>query len=190
MSFDLGLTGGDGGQYIRYNASTGTWQVDGETIQLTQFVVDHNSLRTGWGKIVAGMGPDWQWDAQPGVKGNQPSDEHKRGFSLQIFAKSFGQREWSTNSAGSNRGLTAIWGQIAEQAAANPGKLPVLKFNGATPTSVGKGMTQVPNFTLEKWVDTPPGMGVQKPALAAAPSAAPVAAAPKAAPAAAVEDEF
>ena len=44
MSFDLGLTGGDGGQYIRYNASTGTWQVDGEMVQMGQFVVDHNSL--------------------------------------------------------------------------------------------------------------------------------------------------
>ncbi len=185
MSFDLGLTGGDGGQYIRYNASTGTWQVDGETVQLGQFVVDHNSLRTGWGKIVAGMGPDWQWDAQPGVKGSQPSEDHKRGFSLQIYAKSFGQREWSTNSAGSNRGLTAIWGQIAEQSAANPGKLPVLKFMSATPTSVGKGMTQVPNFSLEKWIDPPAEFGIQnrvitKPAAAPAPVAAPAAA----------EDEF
>ena len=187
MSFDLGLTGGDGGQYIRYNASTGTWQVDGEAVQMGQFVVDHNSLRTGWGKIVAGMGPDWQWDAQPGVKSAQPSDEHKRGFSLQIYAKSFGQREWSTNSAGSNRGLTAVWGKIAEQAAANPGKVPVLKFTGATPTSVGKGMTQVPNLVLEKWIDPPADFGIQGRAVASKPAAP----APSvAAPAAAVEDEF
>lgn len=186
MSFDLGLTGGDGGQYIRYNASTGTWQVDGGQVQVGQFVVDHKSLRTGWGKIVAGMGPDWKWDAQPGVKGEQPSEEHKRGFSLQLYSKGFGQREWSTNSAGSNRGLTAIWGQIAEQAAANPGKLPVLKFTGATPTSVGKGMTQVPNFTLEKWIDPPAEFGIQGRAVT---SQAP-APAPAAQPAAVVEDEF
>jgi len=186
MSFDLGLTGGDGGQYIRYNASTGTWQVDGEMVQVGQFVIDHNSLKTGWGKIVAGMGPEWSWDERPGVKGQQPSDEHKRGFSLQIYSKSFGQREWSTNSAGSNRGLTAIWGAVSDQAAANAGKLPVVKFNGATPTSVGKGMTQVPNFTLEKWIDPPADFGIQGRAMAA--PAAPAATAPK--PVAVVEDEF
>jgi len=80
MSFDLGLTGEGGGQYIRYNASTGTWNVDGNQVQLGQFLVDITSLKTGWGKIVAGTAPSWQWDTRPGVKGDQPSDEHKRGF--------------------------------------------------------------------------------------------------------------
>ena len=189
MSIDLGLTGGDGGSYIRYNASTGTWQVDGEAIQMGQFLLDPNSLRTGWGKIVAGMGPDWSWDERPGVKGPQPSDEHKRGFSLQLYSKSFGQREWSTNSAGSNKGLTAIWGEVSDQAAANPGKVPVLKFLGATPTSIGKGMTQVPNFKLEKWIDPPADFGTQGRVTVSA--ASPVKAAPAAAPAAeALQDEF
>jgi hypothetical protein len=155
MSFDLGLTGEGGGQYIRYNASTGTWNVDGNQVQLGQFLVDHSSLKTGWGKIVAGTAPSWQWDTRPGVKGDQPSDEHKRGFSLQIYSKAIGQREWSTNSAGSNKGLSAIWGAIADQSRANPGKVPVLKYTGSTVVAIGKGSTQVPNFTLEKWIDPP-----------------------------------
>jgi hypothetical protein len=163
MSFDLGLTGEGGGQYIRYNASTGTWNVDGEQIQLGQFLVDPTSLKTGWGKIVAGSSPSWSWDTRPGVKGDQPSDEHKRGFSLQMYSKTIGQREWSTNSAGSNKGLSAIWGQISDQAVANPGKVPVLKFTGATVIAIGKGSTQVPNFTLEKWVDAPADFALYDP---------------------------
>lgn len=155
MSFDLGLTGEGGGQYIRYNASTGTWNVDGNQVQLGQFLVDPTSLKTGWGKIVAGTAPSWQWDTRPGVKGDQPSDEHKRGFSLQIYSKAIGQREWSTNSAGSNKGLSAIWGAIADQSVANPGKVPVLKYTGSTVIAIGKGSTQVPNFTLEKWIEAP-----------------------------------
>jgi hypothetical protein len=45
-------------------------------------------------------------------------------------------------------------------------------------------MTQVPNFTLEKWIDPPADFGIQGRAVAT-----PAAPAPKPAPAAA-EDEF
>lgn len=155
MTIDLGLTGEGGGQYIRYNASTGTWNVDGQPVQFGQFLLDPTSLKTGWGKITAGTAPSWQWDTRPGVKGEQPTEEHKRGFSLQLYSKAIGQREWSTNSAGSNKGLSAIWGAISDQAVANPGKVPVMKYTGSTVIAIGKGSTQVPNFTLDKWIDAP-----------------------------------
>jgi hypothetical protein len=80
-----------------------------------------------------------------------------------MYSKTIGQREWSTNSAGSNKGLSAIWGQISDQAVANPGKVPVLKWNGATVIAIGKGSTQVPNFTLEKWVDAPADFALYDP---------------------------
>lgn len=173
----LNLSGG-GGAYIRFGAAANAWIVSGEEITFNQCLVDPSSLRTGWGQIEAGMAPDWVWDDYPGARSKAPSPEHKRGFSLFLYVKGHGWREWATTSAGSNMGLEALWPAIAEQQGANAGKVAVLAYAGSTAQKVGKGTTRVPNFSVVKWIVDPEG---ERPSQDAAPivvAAPPPAAAP------------
>ena len=180
----LNLSSG-GGAYVRFSAAANAWIVSGEEISFNQCLLDPSSLRTGWGHIEAGMAPDWVWDDTPGARSKAPSSNHKRGFSLFLFLKGHGWREWATTSAGSNMGLEALWPAIAEQQGANPGKVAVLAYAGSTAQKVGKGTTRVPNFSVVKWIVDPEG---ERPSHGGTP--APVAAAPApAAPAAATSAE-
>ena len=39
--------------------------------------------------------------------------------------------------------------------AKQPGKLPVVAFNGSTKINVGEGSTCVPDLVIDKWIDAP-----------------------------------
>ena len=176
----LNLSSG-GGAYVRFSAAANAWIVSGEEISFNQCLLDPTSLRTGWGHIEAGMAPDWVWDDTPGARSKAPSPNHKRGFSLFLFLKGHGWREWATTSAGSNMGLEALWPVVAEQQGANAGKVAVLAYAGSTAQKVGKGTTRVPNFSVVKWIVDPEGERPSHGAAAPAPIAAPSPAAPAAA---------
>lgn len=42
-----------------------------------------------------------------------------------------------------------------EEANKGKGQLPVVEYSGATPTKIGKGSTNIPNFKILKFVDSP-----------------------------------
>jgi hypothetical protein len=151
----LDLDNGGGGEYIRFKPSVNGWYVDGEEIDFKGFSVDPKSLRTGWGLIQEGEAPAWVWDEQVGVKGPRPEGEYKRGFSLMVYIKDYGWREWSSNGAGVNMGLVNIWKEIDAGMAKNKGKLAALKYAGSSAESIGKGSTRIPRFELAKWIDAP-----------------------------------
>lgn len=178
--------GGSGGAYIRFMPSANAWVFNKEEITLDALVIDHESVRTGWGKMSEGAAPEWQWDDRLGVAGSRPSDEHKRGFSVKMFTKQTGTVEWSSTGTGPVMGFDAVFEAIWNAKDANPGKVPVVKYTGSTPLKVGKGNTRTPNFALVKWVDRASipweGEAEAVPAPAPAPK--------KAAPAPAVEDDL
>lgn len=176
----LNLSSG-GGAYVRFSAAANAWFVSGEEISFNQCLLDPTSLRTGWGHIEAGMAPDWGWDDTPGARSKAPSSNHKRGFSLFLFLKGHGWREWATTSAGSNMGLEALWPAVAEQQGANAGKVAVLAYGGSTAQKVGKGTTRVPNFSVVKWIVDPEGERSGQMAAAPVAIAVPSPAAPPAA---------
>jgi hypothetical protein len=188
----LNINGG-GGSYIRFMPSANAWVYDKSEVTIDVIVFDQDTVRTGWGKMSEGNAPEWQWDERLGVGGPQPSSEHKRGFAIKLFAKGIGTVEWSSTGTGPVIGFDAIFEQIWNQKAANPGKVPVVKYTGSTSTKIGKGNTRVPNFQLVKWADrdSVPWGNEEKaeaaPAAAPAPAAKPAPA--KAAPAAAPVDD-
>ena len=151
----LDLENGSGGEYIRFKPSVNAWYVDGEEIDFKGFSVDPDSLRTGWGLIQEGEAPQWVWDKQVGVKGPRPEGEYKRGFSVMVYLKDYGWREWSSNGSGVNKGLAAIWESIHTGHSKNKGKLAGLKYTGSSAESIGKGTTRIPKFELARWVDAP-----------------------------------
>lgn len=144
--------GGSAGSYVRFMPSANAWMHGGAEVQLKQIVFDHASVRTGWGKMAEGSAPEWQWDNQLGVRSPQPSDEHKRGFSIRLYAKAIGVAEWSSTGTGPCMGFDAIFDQIWNEKDANAGKVPVVEYTGSEPIKVGKGNTRKPQFRLVKWV--------------------------------------
>ena len=151
----LDLDNGDGGEYIRFKPSVNAWYVDGEEFDLKGLAIDPASLNTGWGKIQEGEAPVWAWDDTVGVRSPRPEGDYKRGFSVKIWLKDKGWREWSSNGAGVNKGLSNIWKSIHDGIAANQGKLAGLKYTGSTADTSGKGATRIPNFELIQWIDNP-----------------------------------
>tara|TARA_R110000803_G_scaffold104588_2_gene172796 strand:+ start:496 stop:1059 length:564 start_codon:yes stop_codon:yes gene_type:complete len=172
--------------YVRYMASTASWVLDGENLDFTQAVFDLENIKTGWCFIDAGVAPEWAMDASLEEPAARPSgDGWKRGFKVDIYSKAmFGDetsvREWGTNSTGATMGIQALYAEY-EEANKGSGKLPVVEFNGGTPTKVGKGSTNVPKLKILKFIDTPAELKGG--------ASAPVAAAPTSKPDI-IEDEF
>lgn len=144
-----------GGTYFRFKPSLNQWLVDGDEIDFKGMGIDPDSLKTGWGKIAEGQAPEWHWDERPGVKGQQPDPDFKRGFSLMVYIKDYGWREWTTTASGPKMGLEAVWPSIHNAASANAGKMAMVACNGAKATAIGKGQTRVPEFELKGWQDKP-----------------------------------
>jgi hypothetical protein len=152
--------GGGGGSYIRFMPSANAWVFNKEEVSLDVLVLDHDSVKTGWGKMADGQPPEWQWDQRLGVDGGIPSQERdvkgnlywKRGFSISFYTKATGTVEWSSTGTGPVIGFDQIFEEIWNAKEANPGKVAVVKYTGSTALKVGKGNTRVPNFVLGKWV--------------------------------------
>jgi len=151
----LNLSNGNGGAYIRFGAHTMAWEdSDKKAITIDTMVMDLESVRTGWLLLAVGQ-RDWVEDATVGVKGKQPAPEYKYGFSVKLFSKPLGVVEWSANGVGVTKGFQAIFNACDKAAEQNPGKVPVIKYEGATPLKIGKGNTAIPNFTLKNWINRP-----------------------------------
>ena len=151
----LNLSNGNGGAYIRFMAQTKVWEnSDKEAITIDTMVMDLDSVRTGWLLLAVGQ-RDWVEDATVGVKGKQPSPDYKYGFSVKLFSKPTGVVEWCANGVGVTKGFQAIFNACDKAAAANPGKVPVIKYEGATSLKIGAGNTAIPNFTLKNWINRP-----------------------------------
>ena len=151
----LNLSNGNGGAYIRFMAQTKVWEnSDKEAITIDTMVMDLDSVRTGWLLLAVGQ-RDWVEDAQVGVKGKQPAPEYKYGFSVKLFSKPTGVVEWCANGVGVTKGFQQIFNACDKAADANPGKVPVIKYEGATSLKIGAGNTAIPNFTLKNWINRP-----------------------------------
>jgi len=151
----LNLSNGNGGAYIRFMAQTKVWEnSDKEAITIDTMVMDLDSVRTGWLLLAVGQ-RDWVEDAQVGVKGKQPSPDYKYGFSVKLFSKPTGVVEWCANGVGVTKGFQAIYNACDKAADANPGKVPVIRYEGATSLKIGAGNTAIPNFTLKNWINRP-----------------------------------
>ena len=149
---NLNLTTG-GGSYIRFLPSANAWMIGKDEFALKKFVLDHGSIKTGWGKMETGEAPNWVWDANVGAPGPKPSDEHKRGFAISLFIKGMGTVEWSTTGVGPVMGFVAIFDEIFKAKDGRPGQVPVLEYAGSDPIKIGKGNTRKPKFSIVSWAD-------------------------------------
>jgi hypothetical protein len=168
----LNLSSGSGsGNYIRFSPQANAWtNNNNEEITLKKVVFDIDNIRTGW--LLLGVGVrDWVQDESVGKKGPQPSPEHRRGFDITLYNKEIGSAAWSSNGVGNNISLETMYKACAAERSANPGKLPVLEYQGSKAEKIGKGTTRIPQFKLTGWVARPAGLDADSQEFEAEPAA-------------------
>jgi len=144
-------------------ASTSSWKIstddDPQTVTWQRAIFDLGNIQTGWGIFNKGEAPEWIMDSSLTRKAARPQDgrEWKRGFKLNLFSESAfgGVREFATTATGAGLGISALYEQYEVQHAAHPNKVPVVEYTGATPTRIGKGNTNIPNFKIAEWLERP-----------------------------------
>ena len=151
-------SGGGSGNYIRFSPQANAWtNNNNEEIQLKKVVFDIDNIKTGW--LLLGVGVrDWVQDDSVGKKGPQPSPEHRRGFDITLYNREMGAAAFSSNGVGNNIALETMYKACAAEREANPGKLPVLEYQGSKAEKIGKGTTRIPIFVLKGWVARPAGL--------------------------------
>ena len=152
--------------HVRWMASTSTWKKstdDGTVdVEIPLSIYDLENVQTGWGIFAEGEAPEWIMDPSLKDKALKPEDGRlwKRGFVVTLYSDKYldGAREFATTATGASRAILALYDEYEQQAGDNPSLVPVVKHDGAVPTQIGKGHTNVPNLTIEKWVPRPDGL--------------------------------
>ena len=125
------------------------------TAESKGFVLDIDSLKTGWQKSdgVAGVAPEWKWNPSLAQMQASPGEDWKKGFSIKIALGKDDVGMWEQSGAAAWGALSAIVPQLKEQPA--PGKMPLVKLLSVKDEKYTKGSTTIPLFTVTKWVDKP-----------------------------------
>jgi hypothetical protein len=152
--------------HVRWMASTSTWKKstdDGTVdVEIPLAIYDLEHVKTGWGFFAEGEAPEWAMDPSLGEEAPKPDNERlwKRGFIVTVYSEKHldGAREFATTATGASRAILALYDEYEKQAGDNPGLVPVVKHEGAVPTQIGKGHTNVPTLSIEKWVPRPDGL--------------------------------
>jgi len=145
--------------WIKFNSKSGRFFIKGDVddveVTPTNFVADFANIKTGWITFTAGGAPVRVWDANLTTPAAKPSDDAKRGFSVRLYAKTFGVRELSSNSMHICNAINDLYTVYEAQVAANAGLVPVVKFTGVSTMKDPKGVNYKPNFVVEKWIARP-----------------------------------
>ena len=161
-------------KWVSYKPQKDEWVYnDGEVEDSNpSFIFDFLNIKAGWGKLQAGSPPEYHWWANRNIKEPQPSEEHKKALSVDLYFNSEhmkGVYSWTTNANGPVTGLLTIYAKIFEEMKAHVDKLPVLKYVGSEEKKFSVGSTRIPQFEIVKWVDRPGDWGAEE----AAPEPAP-----------------
>ncbi len=152
--------------HIRWMAQTSTWRMSGsdghEPVTWEHAIFDLANIQTGWGIFAEGQAPEWAMDPSLEKQAQKPQDgrEWRRGFKLSVFSDSAfgGVREFATTAVGAVRGILQLYEQYEAEAGQHFNQVPVVQYINSTPTRIGKGNTNVPNFKIVEWRDRPPAL--------------------------------
>ena len=161
-------------KWVSYKPQKDEWVYnDGEVEDSNpSFIFDFLNIKAGWGKLQAGSPPEYHWWANRNIKEPQPSEEHKKALSVDLYFNSEhmkGVYSWTTNANGPVTGLLTIYAKIFEEMKAHVDKLPVLKYVGSEEKKFSVGSTRIPQFEIVKWVDRPGDWGAEETAPEPAP---------------------
>lgn len=152
---------GDFLPYLKYNAKAGrcSFKNDEGEKELTnpEFVADFENVEKAWMFYMEGQAPDIVKFPDLTAQVPKPSDDHKLGIILKVYSKNLfgGLAEFSSNSMLTCSALNELYEKYDQSKSDNAGKLPVVKFTGATPEKGKYGTNYKPVFEITKWVDRP-----------------------------------
>lgn len=161
MPLNITQNGGDYLPYVKYNAKSGRWYVkkdDKEVeVQNPEFVADFANIKTGWFYFAEGQAPSIYLDKTLGDAAPKPSDNHKRGFKVALYApQTFGGVvELTGASMHLNNAIVDLYSQYEAEVGKNAGKLPVVKCEGTEASKDKFGTNYKPILKITKWVDRP-----------------------------------
>ena len=157
------------GAYFSWGSQANAWKIDGDEVQLTGFLIDPASIKTGFGKLATGEAPDWVWAEIPGTKMPPPSDDHKPAVYVDVYvteedgAPSEGWKPWATNARASREALKAIWRDVHAGVAKNKGRAAAVKVTGSKAVKFGPASVRVPQLELTGFVQRPGDAAVSQP---------------------------
>jgi hypothetical protein len=157
-------TGGDFVPFLKFNAKAGRWYTkteDGSEAEVTNMIAifDLAQIKTGWILFTEGQAPASVWDN--GATAPQPTPQHRRGFSVNVFSPKEigGLREFSSSS---NAAIIAIKEMYEEQYESAPeakkGMVPVVTCEKVFPVKSRQGTNYQPVLKITKWVPRPQAM--------------------------------
>lgn len=154
------VNSGDFKSRVKYNSKADKWFIKGENgdveIPRPTFVADLENIRTGWFLFVEGQAPSIVLDESLAVVAAKPSDKHKRGFKLDLFAKVFGGAvELSSCSMHICNSINDLYVAWEGQKDANKGLLPVVQCTGSEAQKDKFGTNYKPKFAIVKWIARP-----------------------------------
>jgi len=152
---------GDFIPFIKFDARAGRWhnKLDGgDLVEITGLVAvfDLANARKGWLSFMEGTGPDHRFDEGPTVP-PRPSDNHKRGFSVNIYSQKLlgGVREFSSNAKIVCSAFNALYGAYEDGLAASAGQVPVVACTGVEAVKTAQSTNYRPLFEIVKWIPRP-----------------------------------
>lgn len=167
MKLDIGSQGGEGPWVVWSARGTQDGAIPAKSFYLREqdgkrpldvfnrgVVLDIENMKTGWQKSegIAGVAPEWKWNATVEQMMPQPGDDYKKGFSIPVALSKTETATWEQAGA-------AVWDALVDLAPhleqAPAGKLPVVKLTGSELRQFKRGSTVKPVLTIEKWVDRP-----------------------------------
>lgn len=126
-----------------------------EAAQTNGFVIDLDSLKTGWQKSegIAGVAPEWKWNPSVNQMMAKPGDDWKKGMSVKCAIGGGKVAMWEQAGA-------AIWSALTDlapklKAQPSKGDMPLIKMVEAKELKFTKGSTCYPVFEIVKWVPKP-----------------------------------
>tara|TARA_R110000822_G_scaffold104947_2_gene232167 strand:- start:764 stop:1309 length:546 start_codon:yes stop_codon:yes gene_type:complete len=150
---DLGIGADSQTKYIGWKAQKEMWEYNEGEPSMDAFLFDHNSMKSGWGKLGKGISPEYVWDEKLGVKTPIPGsdEEWKRALSVELYLPEEGMHTMATVGWGAKQGLNTIFQKIMSEASNNKDLIPCLKYTDA----LAGERTSVPQFEILKWVTKP-----------------------------------
>ena len=173
MSLKL-MTGGTYVPHIRWMASISTFTLsveggDHQPVQFDQALFDLWNTLTGWVMFEKDQPPRWVMDLDLSTSADKPGEGWGRGFAVYVYnSQVFDEhnvREFATSATGASMAIQALYDEFEEQDKGHHrGELPIVEFNGVTPTKVGRGQTNVPQLHIVGWTPRPADFPDQAPA--------------------------
>jgi hypothetical protein len=167
--------------YLKYNARNGEFTIvvdanDARTIVNPTFLANFDGTRVGWLLFREGQAPERVLDPSLTVSGPQPTDNHKRGFVVDVFLKEVGKLEFSSASTLTCIAVREAYDEWEAQRGAHPGLCPVVKCVRVEPKRSKFGTNFQPVLSIVGWGKWPaPNGNGGQPATAPRPLAMPAA---------------